>query len=435
MSLATPALIDLAISVLADAQGGGRASAALGQAISYRRLQPSEAEQLSALVYGAFRRELRVREALREVGTELRGSNQARLGIVGAGLLDGAGVLDLDAARTTWSEVSWQRFLQADKAVLERTSGVAKVALLGSLPDFLATSLTHEYGEEAEALAASLAEPAPRALRVNALKADMAEARERLEKEGAKVTPGRFGRRTLLLEGAFNPFVTRAFHEGVFELQDEGSQLACELVAPPPRGLLVDACAGAGGKSLAIAAALEGRGKIVALDVDNSKLVELRRRAKRAGAANIQAIGIEEEGPLPEEIASLTGKADRLLIDAPCSGTGTLRRNPEARGRLTAVAVERLVTTQRAILERTLPLVAPGGRLVFVTCSLLRAEGEELMDGVEAAHPELEPVNLAEIYDRAYIERFPRSALHRARFLPHQHGTDGFFITVLRRKR
>jgi len=435
MPLATPALVDLAISVLAYAQGGGRASAALGQAISYRRLQPSEAEQLSALVYGAFRRERRVREALREVGTELAGSNQARLGIIGAALLDGAQVLDLDAARTTWSEVSWQRFLQADKAVLERTSGAAKVALLGSLPDFLATLLSNEYGEQAEALAASLAEPAPRALRVNSLRADVAQARERLEKEGAQVTPGPLGRRTLLLEGAFNPFVTRAFHEGVFELQDEGSQLACELVAPPPRGLVLDVCAGAGGKSLAIAAALEGRGKVVSLDVDNSKLVELRRRAKRAGAANIQALGIEEEGALPEEVTALTGKADRLLIDAPCSGTGTLRRNPEARGRLTPAAVERLVVTQRSIVERCLPLLAPGGRLVFVTCSLLRAEGEELMDTVEAEHPELAPVNLAEIYDRAYVERFPRSAPHRVRLLPHLHGTDGFFITVLRRKR
>lgn len=435
MSLATPALIDLAISVLADAQEGGRTSAALGQAIAYRRLQPAEAEQLSALVYGAFRRERRVREALREVGTELRGANQARLGIVGAALLDGSGALELDAARTTWSEVSWQRFLQADKSVLERATGAEKVALLGSLPDFLAQLLAQEYGDQAEALASSLAEPAPRALRVNALKADVAQARERLEKEGAQLTPGRVGRRALLLQGAFNPFVTRAFHEGLFELQDEGSQIACELVAPPPRGLVLDVCAGAGGKSLALAAALEGRGKVVSLDVDESKLVELRRRAKRAGAANIQALGLEEEGPLPEAVQALLGKADRLLVDAPCSGTGTLRRNPEARGRVTPAAVERLVVTQRSIIERSLPLLAPGGRFVFVTCSLLRAEGEELMDAVEAAHPELDPVNLAEIYDRAYIERFPRSAPHRVRLLPHLHGTDGFFVTVLRRKR
>jgi 16S rRNA (cytosine967-C5)-methyltransferase len=435
MPVASPTLIDLAISVLAEALRGGRASVALGQAISERRLGPAEAEQLSALVYGAFRKERRVREALREVGQEASGPNLPRLLIIGAALLDGGAVLDLEAARATWSEIGWQRFAQADVAVLGRATGAERVALLGSLPDFLAQLLKQEYGEQAEALAASLSEAAPRALRVNSLKADIVEARERLEKESAQVVPGRFGRRTLVLEGAFNPFVTRAFHEGLFELQDEGSQIACELVAPPPRGLVIDACAGAGGKSLAIAAALEGRGKVVALDVDEAKLVELRRRAKRAGAANVQTLAVEEEGPWPEAVQGLLGKADRLLIDAPCSGSGTLRRNPEARGRLTPAAIERLVATQRSIVERTLPFLAPGGRLVFVTCSLLRAEGEDLLNEVEAKHPELEPVNLAEIYDRAYIERFERSAPHRVRLLPHLHGSDGFFVTVLRRRR
>lgn len=435
MPPAEPAIVDLAISALSEAQRGGRASVALGQAISQRRLGPAEAEQLAALVYGAFRRDRRVLEALRELGVGLRGANQARLGVIGAALLDGGDVLDLDGARRTWSEVSWQRFLQADRAVLERTTGAERVALLGSLPDFLADSLYREYGDQAEALAASLSEAAPRALRVNGLKADVAGVSERLQQEGARVTPGRFGRRALVLEGALNPFVTGAFHEGLFELQDEGSQIACELVAPPPRGLVVDACAGAGGKSLAIAAALEGRGKVVSLDVDPPKLVELRRRAKRAGAANVQAFGIEEVGALPEPVLALTGKVERLLIDAPCSGTGTLRRNPEVRLRITPEAVQRLVETQRAIVERMLPLLAPGGRLVFVTCSLLRAEGEDLLDGLEAAHPELEPVNLAEIYDRAYVERFVRSAPHRLRLLPHLHGSDGFFVGVLRRKR
>ena len=435
MPPASPSLLELAIVVLSEAWKGGRASVALANAISERRLSPAESEQLAVLVYGALRLEVRVREALREVGADVAGAHQARLAVVGAALLDGTGVVDLEGARSAWSEVSWQRFQAADNAVVARASGAAKVALLGSLPVFLAELLLTEYGDQAEALAASLSESAPRALRVNSLKADVADARERLAKEGASVTQGRFGRRTLLLEGAFNPFVTRAFHDGWFELQDEGSQIACELVAPPPRGLVLDACAGAGGKSLAVAAALEGRGKVVSLDVDEQKLVELRRRAKRAAAANVQALAIDEVGPLPEAVQALEGKADRLLIDAPCSGTGTLRRNPEARSRLSAEAVERLVATQRSIVERMLPLLAPGGRLIFVTCSLLRAEGEDLLDAVEAAHPELTPVNLAEIYDRAYIERFPRSAPHRVRLLPHLHSTDGFFISALRRKR
>jgi 16S rRNA (cytosine967-C5)-methyltransferase len=199
--------------------------------------------------------------------------------------------------------------------------------------------------------------------------------------------------------------------------------------------LVVDACAGAGGKSLGIAAALAGRGKLLALDVDAQKLAELRRRAKRAGAVNVQAIELAEAGELPEAALGLQGKVDRLLVDAPCTGTGVLRRNPETRLRLKPDAASRLAETQRAIVERMLPLLAPGGRLIFVTCSLLAAEGEQLLDGVERAHPELEPVNLAEIYDRAYVERFSRSAPHRVRLLPHLHGTDGFFIGVLRRRR
>lgn len=435
MPAVTPAQLEHAISIITRVRDGVRASVGLADTISRERLGPGQSEQLSLLVYGALRRERRVIEALRDLRADASGPLAARLTVIGAALLDSSGLLDAEAARAAWSEVPWQRFAQVDRARIERASGAERVALLGSLPDFLAQLLVAEHGDQAEALAASLSEPAPRALRINSLKVDVASARERLSKEGALTAPGRFGRRTLVLEGAFNPFVTRAFHEGLFELQDEGSQLACELVAPPPRGLVVDACAGAGGKSLAIAAALEGRGKVISLDIDEQKLVELRRRAKRAGAANIQALTIEEAGELPEELRAVAGKVERLLIDAPCSGTGVLRRNPEARARLSIAAVERLVETQRAIFERMLPLLAPGGRLVFVTCSLLRAEGEGLLDVLEAAHPELEPVNLAGIYDRAYIDRFPRSAPHRVRLLPHLHGTDGFFVTVLRRKR
>jgi 16S rRNA (cytosine967-C5)-methyltransferase len=423
------AQLQRAVSVLNQVKEGARASAELGGAIARDQLGPGQSEQLAGLIYGALRKERRVQAAL----DQLRASPSPRLLALGAGLLDG--LLELAVARELAPELDWQRFRQTDDSLLARSRGVEKVALLGSLPDFLAELLSHEYGDEAASLAASLSEPAPRALRVNALRADVQEATARLAREGARTEPGRWGARALVLTGAFNPFVTRAFHDGLFELQDEGSQLACELVAPPPRGLVVDACAGAGGKSLALAAALEGRGKVVSLDVDAQKLSELRRRAKRAGAANVQALHIAESGDFPEEVAALSGKAERLLVDAPCSGTGVLRRNPEARARLTPAALQRLVETQRAIVERALPLLAPGGRLVFVTCSLLRAEGEALLGGVAEAHPELTPVNLAEIYDRAYVERFRRGAPHELRLLPHLHGTDGFFVGVLRKKR
>jgi 16S rRNA (cytosine967-C5)-methyltransferase len=422
-----------AASVVAAAHQGARASAALSEVIAERRLGPVETEQLARLAYGALRRQRRVREVLREVSASPGLVENARVGVVAAALIDG--LLDVELASRAEPAIAWARFVEADVGVLQRAVGPARVALLGSLPDWLATDLVAQYGDEAEALARSLSEPPPRSLRVNSLVCDVTEARERLSHEGATLSPGRVAKRALRLDGAFNPFTTRAFHEGVFELQDEGSQIVCELAAPPPRGLVVDACAGAGGKSLSVAAALEGRGKLVALDVDARKLAALRERAKRAKAANIQALTLEETGPLPEAVQALTGKVDRLLIDAPCSGTGVLRRNPETRERLSPEAVTRLAALQREITERMLPLLAPGGRLIFATCSLLRAEGEELMDAVEEAHPELQPVNLAEIYDRAYVDRFPRSAPHRLRLLPHLHDSDGFFVTSLRKRR
>ncbi|HKY40970.1 MAG TPA: RsmB/NOP family class I SAM-dependent RNA methyltransferase [Polyangiaceae bacterium] len=426
-------LVEIAALIVRDAKAGARASAALSKALRERRFGASEAEQLSQLVYGALRRERRVTGALRELAVSPGASDDERLGVIAAAVLEGS--LDVAAARAVSNVVAWERFGAADRALLGRVSAEERVALLGALPDWLAAQLCQEYGDQAEALASSLAEPAPRSLRVNALRTDVEAALQRLTAEGAQVTRGRFARRALRLSGAFNPFVTRAFHEGLFELQDEGSQIVCELVAPPPRGLVVDACAGAGGKALALAAQLEGRGKVLALDIDQRKLGELRHRARRAAAANVQAIGIDAAGALPAAIEALAGKVDRLLVDAPCSGTGVLRRNPEARARLSPEAVDRLALTQREIIERMLRLLAPGGRLIFATCSLLRAEGEALLDGVEADHPELEPVNLAEVYDRDYVERFVRSAPHRLRLLPHIHDTDGFFVSCLRRRR
>lgn len=433
MTSAVASSISTAARLVSDVLGGERGSAALSRAIGEGRLAAAEAERLSGLVYGALRRRKRVRAALVELGASEARAGEALPVVMGAALLEGRLGPELGAELAP--DIAWSRYREVDASVLERASQLRRVELLGSLPDWLAERLLAEYGDEAEALAASLSEPAPRALRVNALACDVAEAHERLEQEGARIEPGRYGRRALLLEGAFNPFATRSFHDGVFELQDEASQIVCELAAPPPRGLVVDACAGAGGKTLALAALLEGRGKVLSLDVDELKLAELRRRAKRAGAVNVQAVAIDEAGPLPPVVQAAVGKVDRVLVDAPCSGTGVLRRNPEARARLTPDAVARLAATQLSIVERALPLLAPGGRLVFATCSLLRAEGEELLDELEARHPELVPVNLAEIYDRVYVERFERRAPHRLRLSPHRHGTDGFFVGCLRRKR
>ena len=427
-----------AASVLEQVSAGERASAALGARIARGRLNAERAELLSGLVYGVLRCERRLDEALREAANGQAATEQASGWLqkaVAVALLERRANLDAQTARGLVAGVAWERLSQANQAVLARADPLRRVALSGSLPDWLSACLLREYGQEAEPLAASLSEPAPRSLRANALVTGVAELRARLQAEGARVREGASAKRALRIEGAFNPFVTRAFHEGAFELQDEGSQLVCELVAPPPRGLVVDACAGAGGKTLALAAALEGRGKVLALDVDARKLSELRKRAKRAGAANVQPLLLEESGPFPAAAAAALGRVDRLLVDAPCSGTGVLRRNPEVRRLLSPDAVARLAATQLEIVERMLPLLSAGGRLIFATCSLLREEGEDVMDAIEAAHSELVPVDLAEVYDRAYVDRFVRSAPHRLRLFPHLHGTDGFFIGCLRKRR
>jgi len=295
--------------------------------------------------------------------------------------------------------------------------------------------LLREYGAEAEPLAASLSEPAPlRAARQFAMRG-RERGRARLESEGAKLAPGRLARLALRFQGAFNPFVTRAFTKGCSSCKTRAARSRASWLRPPPRGVVVDRLRGRGRQIAGACAALGGRGKVISLDVDEQKLVELRRRAKRAGVVNLQALAIDEVEALPEVVQGLTGKVDRLLIDAPCSGTGVLRRNPEARSRLTPESVTRLAVTQREIIERMLPLVAPGGRLVFVTCSLLRAEGEGVMDDVEQAHPELEPVNLAEIL-RSRVHRALREERAPPRSVAaHLHDTDGFFVSVLRRKR
>ncbi len=228
-----------------------------------------------------------------------------------------------------------------------------------------------------------------------------------------------------------NAYGLAAFRDGRFELQDAGSQVIAELVAPPPRGTLVDACAGAGGKTLALGALAANRGRLTAFDVSENKLEELRTRARRAGLTNVQALLVDEKLPTSEELA-LHGRADRVLCDVPCSGLGTLRRNPEARWRLGPADLDELPERQRAILDRYAPLVAPGGRLVYATCTVARVENDEVVDAFLAAHPEFVEVPAKEILGKARAEAIGDGT--RLRLQPHVHDTDGFFAAVLRRR-
>lgn len=305
-----------------------------------------------------------------------------------------------------------------------------RLAVGASFPDFLVRRFVDEYGlAGAGALCAALNQRAPLTVRANRIKCSREELAARLEALGIGSRPTPLAAHGLVLDTRQNVYSLAPFRDGWMELQDEGSQLIAELCAPPPRGTVIDACAGAGGKSLALAALLGNAGRVVAYDVSAVKLEELRKRARRAGLTNLGATAVPPEGGLPDTARP----ADRLLLDVPCSGTGALRRNPEARWRLTEQDLDELRAKQRSILETYAPLCAEGGRLIYATCSVLREENDQVISAFLEGHPAFEPVPAKEILGR---ERALALGDGEAlRLLPHVHGTDGFFARVLRRRR
>ncbi len=209
-------------------------------------------------------------------------------------------------------------------------------------------------------------------------------------------------------------------------MQDEGSQLVALACEARPGQVVVDACAGAGGKALALASEMHNKGRLVACDRDGRRLDELRPRARRAGVHNWEARSVPESSDA--RIADLRGSADVVLVDAPCSGLGALRRNPDARWRLEVDEVDSFPPRQREILERYAQLVKVAGRLVYATCSINRGENEEVRASFLSAHPEFEPTQVLP-------EATGLGAGAEVQLLPHRHGSDGFYIAAMRRSR
>ncbi|HEY1585716.1 MAG TPA: hypothetical protein VGH63_08505 [Polyangia bacterium] len=324
------------------------------------------------------------------------------------------------------------RVADVDKRIAAIADESERLAVAQSYPTWLVARLVAERGrDDAEKLLAAMNKRAPLTARANRLKNSPEDLEQFLEDEGIESRPSPLAPDGLELVTHVNAYGLTAFKDGRFELQDAGSQAIAELTAPPPRGVVVDACAGAGGKTLALGALLGNRGRLTAFDVSDDKLEELRTRARRAGLTNVRALVVDDKIPSSEELA-LHGRADRVLLDVPCSGLGTLRRNPEARWRLQPSDLDELPPLQRAILERYAPLVAPGGRLIYATCTVDAAENDAVVDAFLAAHPEFVPVAAKEILGRARAEQIGDGL--RLRLLPHVHDTDGFFGAVMRRK-
>jgi 16S rRNA (cytosine967-C5)-methyltransferase len=226
----------------------------------------------------------------------------------------------------------------------------------------------------------------------------------------------------------------RAFQEGLIEIQDEGSQLVAALVDAQPGMQVADYCAGAGGKTLAIAAGMNNKGRVVAMDVYEGRLDRSAQRLRRAGAHNVERRALDAENA--KWLKRHKGTFDRVLVDAPCTGTGTWRRNPDGRWTLTPKDLEELVPKQAAILEAASKLVKPGGGLIYATCSVLPAENEHQIAGFLERHPEFAVVPVTDLW-RDAIGTEPPAQLGQSPYLrlsPLQHGTDGFFGAALVRK-
>ncbi len=382
----------------------------------HRSLGPRERATLAETAYAVLRRKL-LFEHFAGSGT---GPRERRLAILGF-----AGPRDFLKSALTEQEKAW----------LDHCDAADPATLIDrhrhNLPDWLAEPLRTQLGEDFWPLVDALNQTAPLDLRVNTLTDKREDVQKELKLAGiaAKATP--YSPWGLRIDG--KPALTKldAFARGAVEVQDEGSQLLA-LIADARRGqMVVDFCAGAGGKTLALGAAMRNTGRLYAFDVSAHRLDNLKPRLARSKLSNVHPAAIAHERD--ERIKRLAGKIDRVIVDAPCSGLGTLRRNPDLKWRQSPKALAELTAKQSAILESAARLLKPGGRIVYATCSLLRAENEDIAAAFTASHPAFRRVSVQELLENAKIAHAAdlcSEAGQDLRLWPHRHGTDGFYAAA-----
>jgi 16S rRNA (cytosine967-C5)-methyltransferase len=299
-----------------------------------------------------------------------------------------------------------------------------------NLPDWLYDKFVAQYGEEETLqLAAVLNTPAPLDLRVNALKANREDVIAELATAPIAAEPTPYA--PLGLRIWKKPALQNLplFKSGAIEVQDEGSQVLAQLVGARRGEMVVDFCAGAGGKTLALGAIMRSTGRLYAFDVSEKRLTKLKPRLARSGLSNVHPVVIAHERDA--KVKRLAGKIDRVLVDAPCSGMGTLRRNPDVKWRQQLEGVAELTDKQASILDGASRLVKFGGRLVYATCSLLDEENDGIAAQFLATHPDFALVPMHQVLAE---QRIPLEMGDYLKMLPHKHGTDGFFAAVFERK-
>ncbi|OLE64428.1 MAG: hypothetical protein AUG04_00480 [Deltaproteobacteria bacterium 13_1_20CM_2_69_21] len=417
---------------------GARADQALQSVLRREKLLRSvERRAVSDAVYGLLRLQGRVDHLLqralgtRKLALEKLATPTQHLLRYAAYLVVGERQSPRSAAGLAGPEVAaWQWALELVAAPGDLGAPddpLDALAAETSLPRWLAKLWSEQLGPaETGALAAALNQRAPLTVRANLLKNTRDELLATLRAEGLRVEPTGLSPWGVTFSGRTNVFALRSFKAGLFEVQDEGSQLIALACEARPGQLVVDACAGAGGKTLALASEMRNKGRLVACDRDGRRLDELRPRARRAGVHNWEARAVPESSDA--RLGELSEMADVVLVDAPCSGLGAIRRNPDARWRLDEAEVDSFPPRQREILDRYARLVRPSGRLVYATCSINRRENEDVRSAFLAAHPDFEPAPV-----------LPQSVGlgvgSEVQLLPHRQGTDGFYIAAMRRSR
>jgi 16S rRNA (cytosine967-C5)-methyltransferase len=330
---------------------------------------------------------------------------------------------------------------EAERAALtSRSLDGAPAAIAGDYPEWLDEYLERVFGDQRAAEASALASRAPLDLRVNTLKARREKVLASTAHLGTMPTPwSPIGLRIELGADARNPGIhsEEDFIKGLIEVQDEGSQLAALLSAARPGEQVIDLCAGAGGKTLALAAMMQGKGRLIATDHDKRQLAPIYERLSRAGVHNCEVRSPKGEGDV---LGDIRASADLVLIDAPCTGTGTWRRNPDAKWRMRPGALEVRLKEQVEVLDRAATLVKPGGRIAYITCSVLQPENGDQVRGFLARRGEfavMPPEQTTSAFgDKA--QDFAAATLQTAEGLlmtPRRTGTDGFFVSVLTRQK
>ena len=433
------ARIQSAIELLAEIEDGQRPADRLIEGYFRRRRFAGSGDRAAivGLVYATLRRRAGLDWWIaRAGGAESDGEAGARRRLLAALLhLEGHSAADVEglfdggryAPRPLGPE---ERALLARLAEVGREAAPIPDWVSGNYPQWLDQALRSRFGERLGEEMRALGERAPVDLRVNSLKAERPAVLERLRADGIAAEPCRLSPLGIRLAERVRITAHPIFSQGLAEIQDEGAQLVALLVDARPGAQVVDLCAGAGGKTLALAAAMENRGQVYACDTGVRRLERMAPRLQRAAVRNVQTRRLKGAGD--PWLAALEGRADRVLLDTPCSGSGAWRRNPDAKWRLTPQVLAAHVEAQRGLLDQARRLVRPGGRLVYATCSLLECENEDQVEDFLARHPDFRLLPIGGVWSETVGGSCP-SARPSLMLTPGRDGVDGFFAAVLQR--